>query len=365
MCAGNSLYEDGDIAFRDGSGRWLDGTIEGDVSLARSGRSDLVSGTLSVSGAVIADVETALDIPSVMTGRMDGSGSFEASAGPGQNLLSTLTGSGTARVTSGRLQGVSTGTLEAALEAADGTEDGDLPAQAAGIVRSALGAGGLDFGETQVSIAVAAGAARVDNVPLSSGNVNAIGRGRYDLVSGSYEGRLDATFDPAREAVVGSTPSVSITVAGEGGAPDVSIDSTEFETFLNMRLTERREREFSARQASIAQRQRIADTVRLYQLKALARQRAEEKAAREAEEAARLERERVEAARIMRLEEEEEVARQIEDRRREQAERESQRQRDLEREEDLRRRSQEALERLRPPAASEPVLDFRSLGGTD
>ncbi len=361
---GQVILEDGDLAIRDASGRWLDGVVEGDISLARSGASNLVSGTVSVSGANIADIEAAFDLPDFATGRLDGSGSFEASAGEGESLLSTLTGSGSARLTSGVLQGVSTKTLQIALQAADATADADLPAQAGAIVRSAL-AGGLDFGETQVAVAVAGGAARVDNVPLLSGNVSAIGRGRYDLASRTYEARLDATFDPAREAVVGSTPGVSIAVTGGGGAPDVAVDSTEFETFLNMRLTERREREFAARQSAIAQRQRIADTVRLYQLKALAQQLSEEKAAREAEEAARLERERVEAERVRLLEREQEAARDAEAERQAQAERRLQLQRALERDEELRSRAQEALDRLRPPVETEPQLDFRSLGGTD
>ena len=361
---GRLVLEDGDVVIDRATGRWFGGDVEGNLALARSGETDLVSGTVAIQGVRLEDAATSLELPAFMSGRLDASVSFETSAAKDEPLLSALTGSGAGRVTNGRLKGISDDTLATALRLADETADADLPAQAARLVRSALkGAGGddggLTFGETQISVAVAGGAVRIDNVPLSNGPVSAIGRGRYDLTKGSYEGRLDVTLDPAREAVVGATPALSISVTGEGGTADIAVDSTEFETFLNMRLAERREREFSARQASIAQRQRIADTVRLYQLKTLARQRAEEKAARKAEA------ERVRQAEQARLEQERiatERARVIEQDR---AERRAAQQRSDARDAELDRLGQEALDGLPPRADGEPVLDFRSLGETD
>ncbi len=354
---GRLSIDGGDLVIEDGRARWLGGDVGGTLSLARSGDSDLLSATLALDNGSLSEVEAALAVPSFMTGRLNGSASFEASAGPGESLASALTGSGSAVISGGRLQGVANDTLANALVAADATADGDLPAQAAAIVRSALGAGGLAFGDTQLSATMAGGVARVENVPLSTDGVTGIGRARYDLTDGTYQARIDVTFDPAREAVIGATPALSVTAAGSGNDSSSGVDTTAFEAFLNMRLAERREREFAAQQASIAQRQRIADTVRLYQLKARARQRAEEEAARRAEEA-RLEQERrrAEVARAL------ELAQQA---RQQRAEREEREREALEREEELRLNAQEAQERLIQGDDAEPVLDFRSLEGID
>ncbi len=116
----------------------------------------------------------------------------------------------------------------------------------------------------------------MNNFTLVNDAVKMVGSGKFDLASRRAELDAKVAFDPGKEIVVGAQPEFEISVNVNNGNLDHALDASLFSTYLGMRVSERREREFEAQRSEILERQRLQQVARIYSLKAEAKRIAEE-----------------------------------------------------------------------------------------
>ena len=108
---------------------------------------------------------------------------------------------------------------------------------------------------------------RSNNVQLTNSNFSLDSSGRLELTTGDMELEGRGAFNANKESVVGASPEFTFSIVGKDGKAKRTIDSSLFETFLGLRVSERRQREFEAQRSAILERQRLQQVVRLYSLK--------------------------------------------------------------------------------------------------
>ncbi|MEO0546342.1 MAG: AsmA family protein [Pseudomonadota bacterium] len=356
--------KDGDVRFDAITGSFADGALKGDLSLGRTLTGRFVNGQFYASDMRSDRLQTLLNVPLNVQGAVSGAITFdstveraeEGSAQP--SLLGSVTGNGALRLSDGTINGLNAGALKPILRAADRLEDDALSGRGADLASSTIYAGSFEFAETEILFSISAGVVRANNVRLTSEKASVVADVRFDLAGASSAADpaldLDArlTFDPGLEAVAGASPEVTVRLGGPLSSPVAKIDAALLDSYLGLRLSEKRERAFEAQRSAILERQRLLQMARLSELKAQARRLAREererieRLAREQEEARRREeaerkRREIEQARI----EAELVAarRRAEQEAAEEAGRRAQRQREID---ELRRSAEEAARRL-------------------
>ena len=345
---------DGDLTLDRLLARAAGGTVSGTVQWG-GGTAPATDGNLAARGIDLGALASGLGLTLPVSGKGDLSLRFEGSGTDDAQLAESLTGSGVLAVTQGRLRGVDPAGFAAVLAAADALNDDALAGEAEALVTPALGGdvdAAISLDGLAVDFTLAGSTVRAAGLSRTQDDVSLSG----DLVLDLAERKLDATgtlaFSPGVEAVAGVDPLVALRARVDGEGARLERDARAFATYLGMRASERREREFEGQRAAILENQRLRRAARLYDLRAAAarfaaqeRERLEQ-LAREQEEArkraeARRRREEIERARVAR--ELEEAERRAAREAAEEAGRRARREQEIE---ELRRRAEEAAERI-------------------
>ena len=257
---------DGDLGFSRVKANWLQGKLGGGFLLSQSSSARLASGQLALTGADVLQLAEigGLDLPA--TGRIDLEGTFDAAGSNVSQMLSSLTASGVAKLNDVTVDGVDAGGFGSILRAADAMEDSKLATSAGTLLAENLIKGEFKVSQAVFPFTVTNGTLRVSSLRVLDNALQANGEGRIDLSSGLGEAKIDFAFDPGRENVIGAGPEFSMVLARSANGFRRKIDTSLFATYLAMRVSERREREFQAQRSEILERQRLLRTVRLYAL---------------------------------------------------------------------------------------------------
>ena len=283
----NMVVRDGDMTLHDISARYLGGTLGGTLSFSNSASARLLSGQLNMAGAGAAEVLQLAGFSKGISGQLDATGTFESAAENGGSLLQELTGSGSLSAHNVLVNGLGADAFGQLLARADSVEDDKVTDAAADLANEVLFSGSAGFEKIETSFNLSKGVLRADNVAANNPAMATTLSGRFDLTTREIDGDVQISYDAGKQAVLGATPEMKVEISGTAGETRRTSDVALLSTYLGMRVSERREREFEAQQAEILERQRLQRTARLYSLQETARRIAAE----EEERIARLERE--------------------------------------------------------------------------
>ncbi|WP_187971505.1 AsmA-like C-terminal region-containing protein [Aquibium microcysteis] len=265
------------------TGRMLGGTVKALAELSNNGGTGLFSGQISVAGADAAAVLGADDA----AGRADVSASVTASGKSVEALVASLAGSGTARFRDLVLPGIDPGALGGILAKADEIGRDIDDAKVAAFAGEVAGAGRFSARDVEVPFTVATGSLRTPAFFLETEGATMSLEVQADLTTGGIEASGDIDYDPGPDALVGSEPSLGITVQGPFGGTTARFETAPLTQYLTQRALEREQARVEAMQAGLLERQRLRREVRYYAALAddAARTRLEaaERAAREGE----------------------------------------------------------------------------------
>ncbi|MEM8750468.1 MAG: AsmA-like C-terminal region-containing protein [Pseudomonadota bacterium] len=299
---------DGDMNFDDIDVEWLGGRLSGSLATGRANQSRTASGRLQLQGAQAGLIAGLAGYDGVVDASANATLSFESTARDERTLVGGMTGGGLIELGSGSIDGLNAQAFASVIGAADGIDDEDVVSAAPRIVDDAVFHRRFPFEAVDIPFAISLGTVRVNSVTLNHPLATMRVDGELSLTGEDNQLQARIAYDPQKEEVAGAQPEVSFTLAGAPGAMTRETDTSFFETFLGLRLSERREREFRAQQASILERQRLNRAVRIYQLKEQARQFALEEQ-RRIEELRREQEERQRQEELRRQAEEREQAR--------------------------------------------------------
>ncbi|MEL7272890.1 MAG: AsmA family protein [Pseudomonadota bacterium] len=269
--SGTTLIRDGELRFDQVAGKALGGALQGQASLSRTSTSRLAEGAFALVGADAGAVSALAGFSAAAGGNVNVTARLETSGTDRTDMLDKLTGSGVAILTEGAVPGLNPNALGDVLSRADALEDNALDGAVPGIVRSSVLDGALPVARVEVPFNITGPLLRVSNFSTQSGDLSVSGKMEYGLGDQTVDLSVGLAFEPGLEAVAGAAPTASVAVNGAASAPNVTVDTTGFSTYLALRRSEAREREFAAQQAEILERQRLQRTARLYALRAEAR----------------------------------------------------------------------------------------------
>lgn len=285
---------DGDLAFEDVLANWAGGKLSGRLFLAQTGRSRIASGQFELANADLSSLAESVFLGDAVSGQTTLSTSFETTGSDARQMLAGLTGSGAFTIKDGAILGINGEALPLILKAADSVEDDKVQEEAEALAGRAVGNGVFSFEKTDGAFSIASGTVRANNLTLQNDMLSAIADLQLDLPKRTAVAKARLKFDPGNEQVTGAAPELVLTYDGPVDEARWNTDAALFATYLGMRVSERREREFEAQKAEILERQRLQRTAQLYALKAEARRLARE----EQERIERLRREEEERRRL-------------------------------------------------------------------
>ncbi|MEP0941809.1 MAG: AsmA family protein [Rhizobiaceae bacterium] len=298
--------ENGDISLQSISANWLTGAIKGDLSMAQSTAGRALNGQLQLVDGDIGLVSRLAGLPRGLAGKLSLAGTFETTGNDSNSMLSQITASGTMAINDASISGLNSEAFAGLLRAADTIEDDKLADQAESLLEAQFADGKSAFEDIELPFTVATGSLRINSFALQNQKIKIAGSSKYELASRLAEVDARVTYDPGKETVVGAQPEFTLSALVADGALNHQLDASLFSTYLGMRVSERREREFEAQRSEILERQRLQQVTRIYALKEQVRLIAE------------AERERI---RLLELEQEEQRRREEARRRREEIER--------------------------------------------
>ncbi len=296
----------GDVSLEGLKANWLSGKIVGAVSMAQSTVGRGFNGQLQLSNADLGLVSRLAGLPRGLAGKLTLGGTFETAGADTSSMLAQITASGSLKVEKGSVAGVNSAAFTPLLKAADAIKDEDLSDQAENLLEAKFISGRSSFGDIELPFTVATGSLRVNSISLVNDALKLSGSGKYDLSSRQAELATKVAFDPGKEVVIGAVPEFAMSINVVDGEVDHTLDASLFSTYLGMRVSERREREFEAQRSEILERQRLQQIARIYALQ------------EEVKRIAEVERERI---RLLEIEQAEQRRREEARRRREELER--------------------------------------------
>ncbi len=258
---------DGDMAFENIKAKFAGGELTGRVTLGQNSSARAVGGQVTLAGGDGELFAGLLSETPWLSGTVGASGTFESAVGNNVPLVSGLTGSGTITLDDGNLSGIDAAALKSVLRIADSTEDDQLTQKADDIVEAGVSAGNFAFGPAQAAFSIASGVLRAGGVRLENEQASLDADVSVDMNNGTVQADAAVSYKPGRDAVVGAKPEFSLTISGSKENRSIKTDTSLFSTYLGLRLSEGKQREFEAQKASILERQRLLRTARLYQLK--------------------------------------------------------------------------------------------------
>ena len=264
-------------------GKLFGGAFEGLFDLKNTDGTGLFGGQAKVSGADIAAV-----LPDTgLSGKADLSATLSTSGKSVDAMMSALAGSGTASLKGLAIAGLNPDALPAFIAAADRIgRDIDAP-KTAGFAPEIAGSGSFPAGDADVAFTVAGGIVRTPPVSFENPAAALSMELTADIAAGSVTGKGSIAYRPGDEALVGSEPSLNVTLEGPIGAPKAGFDSAPLAQFLTQRALEKEQQRVEAMQAVLLEKQRLRRETRYYAALQEERDRAAEELRRQQEEAAR------------------------------------------------------------------------------
>jgi len=298
------------------SARFNDGTLTGLFDLKNSAATGLFTGQFRLAGAKLENVLPALGVDSsALSGTADISASLTASGKSISAMMSSLAGSGSAALKGVVVKGLDPAAFPELVKAADNVGRDVDATRTARFAPEIVHKAAFDAGDTDVAFTIAGGVARVPPVRFERADSVLSGEIKIDLNRFDVEAKGSLAYKPGDETLVGSEPTVDLTLTGPLASPAVALDTQPLGQFLTQRALEIEQARVEAMQAALLEKQRLRREANYYAALDLERKRAaeeqrrrEEEARRKAEEEARLKAEE-EARRLA----EEEAARKAEE----------------------------------------------------
>jgi len=261
------LVLDGDMIFEDVDARLAEGRLTGRTSISQTAAARTVGGQLTLIGAEAGPIAALVSQEPWFAGDVSISGSFETAGEDDAALISGLTGSGTITVKNGVVLGIDEAALAPVLKAVDALDDADIAEKTIQIVAPKVRDGSFAFGEAQAAFSIASGVVRAGSIRLENERATLDADLALDLSDGSVDADATVAYRAGRESVVAATPEFSLRFSGTPDNRIMKTDTSPFSTYLGLRLSERKQRDFEAQKASILERQRLLRTARFYALK--------------------------------------------------------------------------------------------------
>lgn len=255
------------------AGNSVGGAVTGTVELSNESGNGLVSGQLAVKDADLAVLlpEAGIAAPG-LTGRADISGSIAAGGRSIEALIAGLSGSGVVNLRNLQVAGLNAGALPALLKEADGLGQGIDDAATTRFAPPILQTGDFAAGDRNFAFSVASGVVRMPPARFDREQAVLTGEGRIDLNAQTVDAVADFALKPGDDALVGSEPTVQLTVSGPVNAPQLALDTAGLAQFLTQRQLEIEQARVEAMQAAILEKQRlrreVVRTVALYAYRA-------------------------------------------------------------------------------------------------
>ena len=268
------------------TGQLYGGDLDARLSLRDADRGALATGRLALTDFDADRLAWERQGRPIVGGEASLSVSFETSGGSIASLMSGLTGEGTIGLDGVAVSGLGLEGFSRILQASDAgllREEDDLR-QA---FSDALGAGTMLIDSAQTPVTLIGGVLQASNLYISSAMTALRGGLSVDLSTGD----LDADFSYAATDGPGDVeamPNVGLSFAGPIASPDRDLDVSQVASFLNVRRLEQEIRRVEALNAEILERERLLRIMAAVDL---------DQTRLQAEEAARLEQERLDQER--------------------------------------------------------------------
>ena len=267
--ASNLMIQDGDLMFGSVVGSLFSGDLSGFVSLGRGAGDGVLSGELSLTSGDVSDALTFAGIDSIATGNFTLSSSFETSDLLDFSFLSNLTMNGSIDITDGNITGINSSSFPLMLADFDSQDTSARDIDARSLIFSHFFTDTYNFGSAGSEFSVARGILR-SRMDISDDSLLLGLDIRFDIPQDILQSRMKFSFTSGEESVVGTAPEFFITYrvenTDESDVASVEYDTTGLDTYLALRLGERKEREFVIQRDEILERRRLQRRLREYDL---------------------------------------------------------------------------------------------------
>jgi uncharacterized protein involved in outer membrane biogenesis len=268
------------------SGSLHGGRLAGLMELRNNDGTALLTAQLQLEDALLASLLPG----SRLKGRVDLSAELAADGKSTDALLASLSGSGTAALQDLVIPGVNPGALGPVLAEADRVGRDINIETTAQFAPAILTRGEWHAGDGEVAFTIAGGVLRAPPLHLEKDGLTLTAEIGANFVEGTVRATGEVTYNPGKEALVGSAPAYRFNVEGRPSEIVGTIDTAPLAQFLTQRALEKEQARVEALQAALLERQRLR------------RETAYHAALQAEREAVRLEKERLEREE-MRLEE--------------------------------------------------------------
>ncbi len=284
-----SLRLDGDgLGVSNLKGNLDGGTVSGLFNLKNTEGTGLLSAQLKLDGAQL----TALAPASRLGGRGDFSAEVSGSGKSVGGLVTSLAGSGTARLTGLEIPGLNQDAFAGLIADADRAGRDIDAAKVSAFAPALAAAGRFPAGDAEIAYTVAGGVLRAPATSFPGEGATVTTDLRIDIATGEMGAEGNIAWKPGDEALTGSEPVMRFSLAGPLGAPAAKFDTEPLAQFLTQRALEIEQARVDAMQTSLLEKQRLRREVRYYAALQDERRRLADEARRAEEERLRAEEER-------------------------------------------------------------------------
>lgn len=278
------------------SARLDDGQLNGLFELTNSGGTGLFSAQYKLSGAKVDSLLGSAGVSDApMSGSADISGSVSGSGKSVGAVVASLAGSGTMTLKGLVIDEINPAAFSPLVKAADQVGRDIDAARVAGFAPELLRRGSFAAGDADIPFTVAGGVFRTAPVSFGEGPMKLSADLKLDASTLDFQSAGQLTYAAGDDALVGSEPTVGVSVAGKLGEAALALDTEPLAQFLTQRALEIEQARVEAMQAVLLEKQRLRRETRYYAALdaervrvATEKRKAEEEARRKAEEEARL-----------------------------------------------------------------------------
>ena len=246
-----------------------DGALKGEAEARNTNGAGLISGNFTLTGARF----DGLVPQEKVAGLSDITGSFSAGGKNARDLISSLSGTGSAKVRDLTITGINPLGFREIFAVAGQVDKPPEGANLKGLVKEKVQNGAIVISEADVTWTATNGVLRFSPVnsimPEGSLEMSVTA----DLGARIAQARGQFSYSAGADAVAGAEPVVPISVSYRNGVYDVSYDAQPLGQYLAQRALEREQMRVEAMQEELLEGQRLRREARLYSYRAAERQR--------------------------------------------------------------------------------------------
>ncbi|MBX3596871.1 MAG: AsmA family protein [Rhizobiaceae bacterium] len=301
------------------------GSLSAMFELKNSAATGLFSGQFKLSGAQLQSLFQKLGLSGAdASGKLDMSASLTASGRSISAMVSSLSGTGTAKIGGASINGLDPAAFGQLIRAVDDLGHDVEAIRKSEIAPEIVQKGLFRADSAEVAYTVAGGVARIPAIVFERPDSTLNGELKLDFNQLTVQGKGSLIYKPGEEALVGSDPQVDLILSGTLGSPALSIDAQPLTHFLIQRALEIEQVRVEGMQDNMMEKQRLRREAKHFATIESERKRAiEEQKQREEEEARQAEEARLKAEAEVRRKLEEEAARKLAEEARIKAEKEA------------------------------------------